>query len=171
VDKLLEQLKNIGESTADVAKLKKLVESFWQKEFKKLNESEWDEKTSNLYQHAKHELQLAGMFDKDSDYNGMLGEAALEVVKIFAKQGHSGGSAAITIGMLEKLLRFETLTPITDNPGDWVNVVEHYGADKGFDTSLWQCKRNPALFSTDGGKTYYHVDKHTNIMTSEKMKA
>jgi hypothetical protein len=96
----------------------------------------------------------------------MIGKVVLEIVETFAKQGHSGLSAEITLAVLEKVLRFETLTPITDNAEDWMNVEEHYGPDMG-GPNMWQCRRNPSLFSTDAGKTYYHVDKHTEIMASE----
>jgi hypothetical protein len=161
MDTLLERLQNIGEPNADIAKLKKLIEAFWQKEFKKLNESEWDEAKSNLYQHAKRELELAGV-EKDI-YGQMLPNAILEIVRTFAKQGHSGMSAAYSLHLLDKLLRYEHLTPITDNPEDWMNVSEYL-------PGTWQCRRNPALFSADGGKTYYHVDKHTEIMTAESHK-
>lgn len=147
--------------------LKKLSESKWNKEaFKnKLQESEWDETKSGLYQHALTELKLSGLTEKDSDYEGMLAEAVLEIVKIFAKQGHSGFSAGMTIEVLEKLLRYENLTPITDDPEEWMDVAEMC-ADRG--SGVWQCKRNPSLFSTDGGKTYYNVDNHTEIVQSER---
>jgi len=104
---------------------------------------------SNLVSHAEKELMLAGMFDKDADYNGALAPQILKVVKVFSKSGHSGASAAITIGILEKLLRFQTLTPITSNPDEWMEVGK----------SMWQSKRNPAIFSKDGGKTWYDIDK------------
>ena len=107
-----------------------------------------EEKKSNLVLHAERELKLAGMFDKDADYDGELAPAILEVVKTFSKYGHSGMSASIAISVLEKLLRFQTLTPITSNSDEWMEVG----------TSMWQNKRNPAIFSKDGGKTWYDVN-------------
>ena len=38
--------------------------------------------------HAKFELELAGFFDEDSDYGGAIGEAVMELMEVFAKQGH-----------------------------------------------------------------------------------
>jgi hypothetical protein len=140
---------------------KKLIERFWAKDPFKINEGEeWDQAKSNLYQHALRELTLAGV-EKDI-YGQMLPDAILEIVKTFAKQGHSGMSAAYSLQLLDKLLRFENLTAITDNPEDWCNVSEMCNGD-----TMYQCKRNPALFSTDGGKTYYHVDEHTKIIQAE----
>jgi len=48
-----------------------------------------------LMEHAKKELELAGLFAKDSDYGGMLGDAVLELIEKFAEQGHSGASAGM----------------------------------------------------------------------------
>ena len=107
---------------------------------------------SNLIEHAKRELKLAGMFDKDADYNGALAPEILEVVKVFSESEHSGASAAITIGILEKLLRFENLTPITNNPEEWEKVSEINQEE------MWQNKRNPAIFSKDAGKTWYNLN-------------
>jgi hypothetical protein len=143
---------NIAEDQLRVVKAS-LIES--------INESEeWDQEKSNLYQHALRELTLAGV-EKDI-YGKMLPDAILEIVKTFAKQGHSGMSAAYSLQLLDKLLRFENLTPITDNSEDWSDVSEMCDG-----TTMYQCKRNPALFSTDGGKTYYHVDERNKIMQAE----
>lgn len=107
---------------------------------------------SNLVAYAETELERAGLFDKDSDYNGMLGDAALELVKVFAKQGHSGMSASIVTSLVEKLMRYEPLTPLTYEPDEWNDVSEASG------TPMWQNKRKSTTFSVDGGKTHYDLD-------------
>jgi len=104
---------------------------------------------SNLIKHAEKELRLAGMFDKDADYDGMLAPEILKLVKVFSDQNHSGASAAITIGVLIRLLKFQPLTPLTSNPDEWMEVGE----------KMWQSKRNPNVFSKDGGKTWYNIDR------------
>lgn len=98
-----------------------------------------------LVDHASKELELAGLFDKDSDYGGMLGDSVLELVQLFAAQRHSGFSAMSTLQLFEKLTKFENLSPITSNPKEWMKV----GPD------IWQSNRNPAIFSVDGGETWY----------------
>ena len=108
---------------------------------------------NNLVLHAKRELQLAGMFDKDADYNGALAPHIIKVVEAFSKGKHSGASAMISIGILEKLLRFQTLTPITNNPKEWMKVGRKIAR-----ILLWQNKRDPSIFSKDGGKTWYNVE-------------
>jgi len=159
------------ESDIDESKCRLLIEEF--KKYKgDLNESgdNWDKEKDNLYQHALRELKLAGLFDSDADYGGMMGKAVMDMVEAFCKQGHSGGSASIVLQIMPKLLKFENLTPITSSPDDWMNVCEYYGTDKGFKEDMWQCKRNPALFSTDGGKTYYHLDENPRVIHNSEQK-
>ena len=79
---------------------------------------------SNLREHAKRELELAGLFDKDSDYGGALGKVVLDLIKVFSKQEHSGGSASATLFFFGKLARFENLQPITSNKEEWNEVKD-----------------------------------------------
>lgn len=99
---------------------------------------------SNLVEHAKRELALAG---NDDDFN----ETIIKAVEAFASYGHSGGSASVAIPMLNDLLQFKNLTPLTNDPGEWQAV------DMG-KKPCWQSRRRPDAFSNDGGKTYYCLD-------------
>lgn len=47
-----------------------------------MTETEW----------AIRNLELAGFFDKDSDYEGMIGEAVKRLLLCHAQEGHSGAS-------------------------------------------------------------------------------
>ncbi len=100
----------------------------------------------NMTERAIYELQRAGLFDKDSDYDGMIGEAVKELLEVFAKQGHSGYSASIVSTIFKKLVDGETLTPLSSDPSEWAKV----------DKTTWQNKRKFACFSYDGGKTWYN---------------
>lgn len=101
---------------------------------------------SNLVTHARTELELIG--------NGpMIDDHVLEIVKIFSEQGHSGYSAMYTINLITKLLSFENLAPLTNNPDEWVDVLD----------GMWQNKRNSAAFSLDGGKTYTLTTDHGDV--------
>jgi len=111
--------------------------------------------TANLVEWAKNELELAGLFDEDSDYEGALGPAILSMVEVFADQGHSGFSAGMSAGILNKLLNYEPLTPIT-NPmetGDYEDVSNLSGDGK----PCYQCKRDSTIFSDDRGKSWYKL--------------
>lgn len=99
----------------------------------------------SLREHAEREVKLAGLLDKDSDYDGMLGEAVIELADVFGKQGHSGFSAMLTLSIFEKVARFQNLTPLTSDPKEWTKVTD----------DLWQNKRNSEAFSEDAGETWY----------------
>lgn len=64
---------------------------------------------SNLINHANAELKKAGLFDKDSDYDGELGKGVLELITVFAGQGHSGMSAEMAVQLFERLARFKEI--------------------------------------------------------------
>lgn len=105
---------------------------------------------SGLVDHARRELELLG---EDPDTTRGL----LRVLRAFADMGHSGESAAVAIPMLERLLRFENLTPLTDDPAEW-NLV---------DDGLWQSRRCSEAFSRDAGKTYYRLSEDFNRKPGE----
>ena len=73
----------------------------------------------------------------------------MALVKIFAEQGHSGYSAAMTTEIVTKLMRYEPLTPLTSDPSEWMEV------ESG---KMWQSIRKPSAFSKDGGQTWYDLD-------------
>lgn len=112
---------------------------------------------SNLVEHAKRELEIIGE-DKETT------EGLLAVIQAFSDMGHSGGSAMVCIPRIAKLLSFENLAPITDNPEDWFHHgPETWGGEDG--EGIWQCKRNSKLFSEDGGKTYSDVEDEVSTRT------
>lgn len=98
-----------------------------------------------LVEHAERELALAGVAG-DDDYDGMLYEAVMELVRKFADQGHSGASAAMAVSMVEKLMRFEPLTPLTGDDTEWNDVSDVGGRDGG---ALFQNNRYSAVFKDD----------------------
>jgi hypothetical protein len=105
----------------------------------------------SLIDHAKTELEIAGFFDKDSDYGGMIGEAVMELIEVFSKQEHSGMSAPYVANIFNKLAKYEPLIGITGKDEEWGDV-----RDIGDGKPWYQNKRCSALFK-DGkdGKPYY----------------
>lgn len=105
---------------------------------------------SNLVNHARRELELAGLFDKDSDYNGMMGKAVLDLVEKFAAEGHSGFSAGMCISLFSRVASFKTLTPLTGADDEWTEVSD-------MEDLRWQNKRCSSVFKRADG-TAYDID-------------
>lgn len=102
-----------------------------------------------LLDYAKLELTAAGFLDEEKDfYGGETGKAVLELIEVFAKQGHSGSSASIVISLFKKLASFEPLMEITGEDEEW----GYLGYD---DEMMYQNKRCSGMFKyKDGTVTY-----------------
>ena len=109
----------------------------------------------SLVDHTQRELAIAGLDKPDADYNGDIAKAVLALMEVFAAQGHSGFSAMLTLDIFNKLARFKTLTPITSDPSEWMDVADRM---PNGDPPVWQNKRQSSCFSNDGGQTYYDID-------------
>jgi hypothetical protein len=116
--------------------------------------------TTNL-ERIEYELKLAGYklepIDEndpsDEKYVQRIGNCVYEICKLFAEQGHSGLSASITLKLLDELLvKDNTLSPLTNNPDEWMDVTEMSGY------KLYQSKRKFSCFSDDNLKTYYDTN-------------
>lgn len=102
---------------------------------------------SNLVAHARRELELIG--EEPDVIKGYL-----KVVRAFADMGHSGGSAMVAIPTINRLLSFENLAPLTDDPTDWIEVGH----------GMWQNRRCSRMFSEDGGKSYTDVEDREKVV-------
>lgn len=60
--------------------------------------------TNTRHQYFIKRLKELGMYDADSDYEGMIGKAVEELSATFATQGHSGFSAGLTMYMFTTLM-------------------------------------------------------------------
>jgi hypothetical protein len=90
----------------------------------------------NLIEHAKNELDYAGLFDNDSDYNGEIGKAVMELIQTFSNQEHSGASASIVCSIFNQLAQYKPLRGITGEDSEWTEVS----------SGLFQNKRLSAVF-------------------------
>lgn len=102
---------------------------------------------SNLINHAKRELNLiyphADLGPEDLDF--MAQACVLELIEVFAKQGHSGSSAPYVINLFSKLASFKPVTPLEDNDEDWIEVGPN----------IWQNRRDAAVFKDEDNRPYY----------------
>ena len=123
-----------------------------------------------LYDHAERELDLIGMHDGgDMKWHGMMRKHILHMIEEFSKEGHSGFSASYAIQSLEKLLRYEPLSPLTGEDWEWFDVAEQNGS------TLWQNARCSHVFKDENGaydingKVFW--EWYTDPETGEKHKS
>ena len=80
---------------------------------------------SNLKDYAIDELTRIGMYGSGEEMNDMMCEHILKMVDVFTEEGHSGFSAQYAINILQKLLQWEPLSPLTGEDDEWNNVSEY----------------------------------------------
>lgn len=101
----------------------------------------------SMLEWAEQELRYAGYDVNDSEDgpNRWLAEGTLELLKVFADQGHSGSSAPYAVALFEKLARWKPIAPLTGEDDEWVEV----------DYDVWQNKRNSAVFKEADGQAHW----------------
>lgn len=138
-----------------------------------------DQLDNNMFQHAVRELVIADyplpktladrpgpdrmMIPLVADTNSgnidaHFAENVLAMIAMWIQAGHSGGSAPMALSMLDHILSFQALTPLTNHPDEW---YQHGGPDE-YGTDFWQNKRQGDCFSTDPRlNTYYRLEHRT----------
>jgi hypothetical protein len=97
---------------------------------------------SALVSFAKEELaMLRG--PEPCEMQDLIDANVIKIVSAFADGGHSGSTAAYTIDIVEKLLRFDPLTPLTGAADEWMDVSEMSG------TPMWQNRRCSHVFKDE----------------------
>ena len=116
----------------------------------------------SLLEHAEREMKLVGLDKEDSEYNGMIYDAVMKMMKVFADEGHSGFSAMKVLAVFDRLAKFKPLSPLTNDPKEWNDVSEMSGGNP-----MWQNNRDSECFSKDCGKTYYCLGDREKIITAK----
>ena len=103
---------------------------------------------SDFLNHAKRELDLIGMTENsDDEINQDMRKCILDIIQLFANQGHSGFSAGYAVGILEKLLRYEPLAPLTGEDSEW-NKLDYD------EETRYQNNRCSRVFKDADGRAY-----------------
>jgi hypothetical protein len=92
-----------------------------------------------MIEHAKYELDL--LLKNCEDEEGLkmqkvINNDILEIIETFAKQGHSGMSANYAIRIIDKLLKYEPILPLTLKDDEFVEVAD----------GVFQNKRDSRIF-------------------------
>ena len=75
-----------------------------------------------LKTHAENELNIIGLTESEDEMNSSMRKHILHMVDEFSKEEHSGFSARYAISCLEKILKFEPLSPLTGDNSEWIEV-------------------------------------------------
>lgn len=105
--------------------------------------------SSALYEYAKKELERIEKGCKDEESLSMqqtIDKNILELIDVFSNQHHSGFTASYVIDILQRLLHYKPLTPLTGEDDEWEDVTSY-----GYDTPTFQNKRCSAVFKDDKG--------------------
>jgi hypothetical protein len=78
----------------------------------------------NSLKHAQRELPATHPDEEGDSMQRMMNRNLMEIILVFATQGHSGFSASYAVACLEKLLRFEPLGPLTGEDSEWNEIGE-----------------------------------------------
>ena len=97
---------------------------------------------------AKAEFLALGYTPLDKEQedgpNKWIQEQVLQLLEIFAAQGHSGSSAPFAISYFSRLAKGQPLSPLSGRDEEWTEVSE----------GLWQNKRCSSVFKTKNGVSY-----------------
>ena len=122
---------------------------------------------NNLMTHAEAELPPANGDEMQAAMNRDL----RELVLVFASQRHSGFSAGYAVAVLEKLLRFKPLRPLTGEPDEWNEVGDGVFQNRRCSHVFKQADRydgqaydiNGRVFREPNGTCYTNSESHVPI--------
>ena len=110
-----------------------------------------------MIEYAKKEL---ARIEHDEDgLQDLMDKCVLEVLGVFAEQGHSGFSAGYVIRLLERLMRFLPLTPLTGEDDEWNEIApgkyQNRRCGRIFKENGQAYDIDGKAFSDDGGRTWF----------------
>ena len=120
----------------------------------------------DLHDYAVREMDNA--WPESDPMQDSIKQNILDIVDIFCEQGHSGMSATYTLNILDRLLMWKPIAPLTGAEDEW-------GEPYGYGIGTEVCQQNKRcssvfrhnfdnataydidgkVFSDDGGKTFY----------------
>jgi hypothetical protein len=109
------------------------------------------------------EDELARMGKDESGMQDSINKLILQIVQAFADFGHSGSTAAYATGILDRLLRFLPLSPLTGADDEWSDIIDSRDQSRQNKRCSSVFRRadgtaytiNGRVFSDDGGKTWF----------------
>lgn len=120
-----------------------------------------------LVDHADRELRAFGYTPDAEVPNNWIYENVIELVKVFAEQGHSGHSAAFVRQIFHKLADYQPLGPLTGEDSEW-NAVGHgvhqnKRCSRVFKSAEGAYDIEGKVFREPNGACYTNRDSHTPV--------
>ena len=118
-----------------------------------------------MIDYAKRELDILCPPDENGrkdQMQEMADKNVLDIVAMFAEQGHSGMTASYVLNILDRVLRYKPIKPLTGADDEWNDIgngqeqnrrcssVFRYNHDN---TTAYDSEGK--VFSDDGGQTFY----------------
>lgn len=116
-----------------------------------------------IIEFAKRELKY--LLDSKEEYDNRMAENVLELLNVFANQGHSGFSAPWCIQLFSRLSMYKPLGPLTGEDDEWEKVDHNSYQNKRCPSVFKKGKDGKAynisarVFSDDGGETWFYSKK------------
>lgn len=116
--------------------------------------------------HAKKEFDVLG-WPGDCDMQKMVCDNVIEILEVFAKQGHSGSSAPYVMNLVKELGMFNPISPLTGEDSEW-NEVEG-GFQNNRDSEVFKNDERGAywihgkIFVDQDGCSYTNGDSFVSI--------
>ena len=100
-------------------------------------------------EHAKNELKLLGYDINQTceDPNKWVCDNVIELLEVFAGQGHSGSSAPYVLDLFKRLASWESLSPLTGTDDEWRECSDGVMQNKRLSTVF---KKGKAAYCIDG---------------------
>lgn len=128
----------------------------------------------DLLNFAKRELDIIGLTENSEDMDLEMRKDILDIIELFANQGHSGFSASYLNSILPKLMKYQPLSPLTGEDDEWTDVTSFgddpvlqnkrcYSVFKGKDGKFWHNEAVKYYYEEDGEKVFLSPTKRTYI--------
>lgn len=118
-----------------------------------------------MVDYAKRELDILCPPDENGrkdPMQEMVDKNVMDIVTMFAGQGHSGMSASYVLGILERVMRFKPIKPLMGEDDEWKDIGGGEEQNKRCNSVFRHNHDNATaydidgkVFSYDGGQTFY----------------
>jgi len=111
---------------------------------------------NNYTIHAKREFEYAGFINDGEyvdEYQQLICENVLDILDTINGQGHSGFSHGYMMSMLNKLVDFKPISPLSFKDKEWVECGNN----------IYQNKRNSSVFKEGYKGRPYYIDAYSKV--------